>query len=447
MDFIDTHYASARDGTLIAYQLIGAGPVDIFELTDWPGNIDMELEDPEGKVWYPTIASFSRLILHDRRGTGLSSRNVDLPNLETRASDILAVMDAIGSERPVILGLSESGSPGALLAATQPERVRSLVWYEPNPRFAWAPDYPWGRTSEDMENELRDIGLWGTLAYGQAFVVDETARGNPGPDDWAVHIAKASRNSCTPDVARELSKIWYETDVRGVLPAIQVPTLIAARSDQDVLARSRYVASLIPGAEFKELSGGDVLSYEEILATADEVRRFVGIDRTPTELDTVLSTVLFTDIVDSTSRAATLGDANWRDLLARHDDIAGHAIEQHRGRYVKHTGDGLIATFDGPARAVRCASAIGGAVRQLGLEIRAGVHTGEIKFEGEDVRGIAVHIGARVMALANPSEVLVSSTVKDLVAGSGLTFEDGGEHELKGIPDRWHLYRVREQSQ
>ncbi len=443
MEIPDTHYAVTPDGVYIAYQVFGDGPIDVVWQLDWPGNIDMEGEDPLSGLWIREVASFARVILHDRRGIGLSSRNVALPNLETRVSDLLTVMDAVGSERPILTGVFESGAPNALLAASKPERVHSMVWMEPNPRCAWASDYPWGRTPADMEAEFRDIELWGTFAYGRASLQVEASRGNVMPDSEGAFLAKASRNACTPDVARALTKIWYESDVRGVLPAMQVPTSILARTGD--FDRAKYVVSLIPGAELREIPG-DAWTEETVRAFAEEIRRVAGV-RPPAEyLDRMLATVLFTDIVGSTEQLSRLGDAEWRSILARHDERARAEIERHRGRYVDSTGDGLLATFDGPARAVRCAQAIGSSVHDLGVQIRAGVHTGEIELDGDAIRGIAVHIGARVAALGGPSEVLVSQTVKDLVAGSGLVFEDRGEHELKGVPDRWRLYRVVNES-
>jgi class 3 adenylate cyclase len=401
---------------------------------------DMDQEDPILKVLFDEVTSFSRLILHDRRGIGLSSRNVALPNLETRVSDLLVVLDVVGSERPVLTGVFESGSPNALLAASKPERVHSMVWLEPSPRFAWAPDYPWGRTPADMEAELRDIELWGTLAYGRALLRDEASRGNVLPDVDVAIMAKASRNACTPDVARALAKIWYDSDVRGILPAVQVPTTILTILSDD-LDRARYVASLIPGAELREIAGAS-WTPETIVSWVEEIRRVAGVAPPAADLDRVLAAVLFTDIVGSTERLSAVGDAKWRSILARHDELAHVEIERHRGRFVDSAGDGVLAIFDGPARAVRCAQAIGASVRDLGIQIRAGVHTGEVEVDGNAVRGIAVHIGARVAALAGPSEVVVSQTVKDLTAGSGLVFEDAGDRELKGVPDRWHLYRV-----
>jgi len=443
----DTHYAKTPDGAYIAYQVIGDGPIDVVSQSDWPGNIDVEQEDPLAKVWFRELASFSRVILHDRRGVGLSSRNVALPNLETRVSDLLVVLEAVGSERPVLSGIFESGAPNALLAATRPELVHSIVWTEPNPRFAWAPDWPWGRTSRDMERELEDLELWGTMGYGRAFVADEASRGNElsdGLEDgaFAAWMAKASRNACTPDVARALAQIWYETDVRALLPSIQVPTLIQVKADSpEDYPRSRHVASLIPGAELQEIPGGS-WTEEDMRVSADGIRRFVGAERPPLELDTILSTVLFTDIVGSTQMQAALGDHGWKELIEQHHAIVRGSLVRWHGVENDTAGDGFYATFDGPARAIRCAQEVGERVRDLGIQIRAGVHTGECELIDGKVGGLAVTIGSRVAATAGPSEVRISQTVKDLVAGSGLTFEDAGEHELKGVPDRWRLYRV-----
>ena len=441
MDVPDTHYAVTSDGVYIAYQVIGDGPIDVVWQSDWPGNIDLEGEDPLAKIWFSEIASFSRLILHDRRGLGLSSRNVALPNLETRVSDLLMVLDAVGSKRAILVGVFESGAPNALLSASKPQRVRSMVWVEPDPRFAWAPDYPWGRTPADMEAELRYLDLWGTLAYGRAFLEDETSRGNVMPDSVAAWMARASRNACTPDVARTLAQIWYESDVRSVLPAVQVPTLILAfPGRENDFARAKYVASLIPGAELLET--GEGWTEENMRLIADVVRRFAGVERKAVELDTILSTVLFTDIIGSTEKQASLGDHRWKQLVERHHEVVRDALESWRGVENDTAGDGFYATFEGPARAIRCAQEIVSRVHELGIQIRAGVHTGECELIDGKVGGITVSIGARIASNAGPSEVLISQTVKDLVAGSGLTFEDAGEHDLKGVPDHWRLYRV-----
>ena len=413
----------------------------MLDQVDWPGNLDMLWEDPDDEMWFSELATFTRLILHDRRGIGLSSRNVALPNLETRVADTLAVLDAVGSERPVLSGTFEAGAPNALLAATRPDRVRAMVWIEPIPRFGWAPDYPWGHTDAERKAELEDIEGWGTIAYGQAFAAEWTSQ-RRDPAATARSMAKASRNACTPDVARSLAEIWYATDVRDVLPAVKVPTLIIAGSDRPRdQERSAYVASLIPGAE-TALFPGSVLSEENTRGIADTIRRFIGVERSPTELDTVLSTVLFTDIVGSTELQSARGDHAWKQLVERHHAIVRAALARWRGLENDTAGDGFYATFDGPARAIRCGSEIVERVRDLGIEVRAGVHTGECELIDGKHAGITVSIGARIATLAGPSNLLLSQTVKDLVAGSGFTFEDAGEHELKGVPDRWRLFRV-----
>ena len=304
MDLPDIHYARTRDGVYLAYQTAGEGSVDVLDQVDWPGNLDVAWEQ-DGESWYRELASFSRLILHDRRGIGLSSRNVPLPNLETRVADTLTVLDDVGCERVVLTGAYEAGAANALLAATRPDRVRAMAWCEPTPRFRWAEDYPWGQSEEEFQQELQDLEGWGTLAYGQAFYSMYGAD-HPDQERAALGITKASRNACTPDVARALAEIWAETDIRDVLPAIKVPTLIMSGAG-DQAERAAYVASLIPGAETMVLPG-TIFSEENLRAMAEAVRRFVGAERPPPELDTVLSTVMFTDIVGSTERQATIGD-------------------------------------------------------------------------------------------------------------------------------------------
>jgi class 3 adenylate cyclase len=438
MELPDIHYARTPDDVYLAYLTAGEGSVDVLDQVDWPGNLDLAWEY-DGERWYMELTSFSRLIVHERRGIGLSSRNVPLPNLETRVADTLTVLDDVGSDRVVLTAAYEAGAANALLAATRPDRVRAMAWCEPTPRFRWAEDYPWGQTEEEFQQELRDLEAWGTLAYGQAFVsmygADQTDE-----KQAALYMAKASRNACTPDVARALAEIWADTDIRDVLPAIKVPTLIMSGSG-DQAERAAYVASLIPGAETMVLPG-KIFSEENLRAMAEAVRRFVGAERPPPELDTVLSTVMFTDIVGSTERQAAIGDHAWTQILQRHHAVVRAALQRWHGVELDTAGDGFYATFDGPARAIRCGLEVAERVRELGLEIRAGVHTGECELVEGKLTGLTVSIGARVAALGRPSEVLVSQTVKDLVAGSGLSFEDAGEHELKGVPERWRLYRV-----
>jgi class 3 adenylate cyclase len=441
MDVPEMHYAKTADGVYLAYQIAGDGPVDLVWQPDWPGNIDMEWEFSSTRSLLTTLASFSRLILHDHRGIGLSSRNVSIPNLETRVADLLCVLDTVGSNRPVVVGGMASGAANALLAATRPERVAALVWLEPIARTSWAPDNPWGRTADELSEQLSNLRLWGTTSYARAFANEQATIGNTIPDSDADLYAKASRNACTPDVAIDLQTMWAETDVRSVLSAIPVPALCIAQTDLGAADRARGAAALIPGAELKEVAGPPWTSVTSV-AIAEEIRRFVGAERPRIELDAILSTVLFTDIVGSTSSQARLGDHGWKTLLEQHFAIVRQALERWRGVENDTVGDGVYATFDGPARAIHCALEIERRTREMGVEVRAGIHTGECEIIDGKIGGITVSIGARVAALAGPSEVLVSQTVKDLVAGSGLAFEDAGEHELKGIPGSWRVHRV-----
>ncbi len=441
MEIRDTRYARAPDGAYIAHQVTGDGPIDIVWGFDFFGNVDIRWEDPGTGAWLKALSGVGRLILLDRRGTGLSSRNVPVPNLETRVSDLRLVLDTIGVERVVLAGFSESGGPNAMLAASDPDRVHSLVWFAPAGRIAWSPDYPWGVGPEYLEKDLASLELWGTAEYGQALAQADALVGDHPTDDESAFRAIASRHTATPDVARELSRVWWETDIREVLRSVNVPALLlnwdALPND---VAEMDYVASLMPNAKTHIL--GAEPKVEDFPAYADVVARFIGVDRPPRELDTVLSTVLFTDIVGSTEKQASLGDHGWKGLVERHHAVVRDALGRWRGKENDTAGDGFYATFDGPARAIRCAQEAQRNVRDLGVEIRAGVHTGECEVIDGKIGGLSVSIGARVAAKAGPSEVLISQTVKDLVAGSGLTFEDAGEHELKGVPDRWHLYRV-----
>ncbi len=437
----ETHYARASDGTYLAYQVVGDGPVDLVWQFDWFGDVDLVWELAFYRSLFTELAGFSRLILHDRRGTGLSSRNVPVANLETRGSDTLTVMDTVGSDRAVLTGVFEGGSPNVLLAATRPDRVRSVVWLEPKARSVPAHDYPWGQTPDETEAERRALVQWGTAEYGRVFVELENAHENEQMPRQADVFARLSRHWCTPDVALELFEAWYETDVRGVLPSVQVPALLLVHEDRPGRrAEAAAVASLMPAADLRTLSA----PWDEagLPAWADEIRRFVGVDRPPTDLDTTLATVLFTDIVGATERQAALGNREWKVLVERHHAAVRQSLARWHGVERDTAGDGFFATFDGPARAIRCGLEAVARVSDLGLEVRVGLHTGECEIIDGKVGGLAVSIGARVAALAAPSEVLVSQTVKDLVAGSGLGFADAGEHELKGVPDRWRLHRV-----
>ena len=439
----ETRYAETPDGVYIAYQVTGEGSVDVAWQFDFVGNVDVVWESVFFGPLFRGIASFARLILHDRRGTGLSSRNVPPPNLETRVADLRVVLDAVGSERPVLAGAIEAGAPMVLLAASSPERVQSIVWWSPSARSVWSPDYPWGAGPEYVDANEREMEHWGTLEGARIWAEGESIYGRVTTDEEIRDFAKLSRNTATPDVARELNRIWYETDIRPVLPSVNVPALLldqqATKSDVE---ETQYIASLMPQADLKVLPQGVLSSPEVLSAVVDEIRRFVGVEPPMPELDTVLATVLFTDIVGSTEKQSALGGQAWKELIQRHHAIVRAGLERWHGVEVDTAGDGFYATFDGPARAIRCALDITQRVRELGIEVRAGVHTGECEIVDGKCTGISVSIGARVASTAGSSQVLVSQTVKDLVAGSGLTFEDEGEHELKGVPDRWHLYRV-----
>jgi class 3 adenylate cyclase/pimeloyl-ACP methyl ester carboxylesterase len=440
VDIPDTHYARTADGVYIAYKTVGDGSIDLVWQLDIFGNVDLVWEYPIRGTWLQDL-EFARVIVHDRRGTGLSSRNVPPPNLETRVADLRAVLDAVGSRDPILGGGSEGGAVNALFAATDPDRVRSLIWYGPTARMAWAPDYPWGVGPDYFEREQRALELWGTNEYGQAFADMEATIGHIVGDEVARRMAMITRQTTTPDVAKELARTWYETDVRGVLPSVQVPTLLVTHDALPAdVEEMEYVASLILGAKTVAVPGEN--RKDNFGPVCDAIRDFVGAERPPRGLDTILSTVLFTDIVGSTERLASLGDHGWKELVERHHAVVRAALERWRGVENDTAGDGFYATFDGPARAIHCALEISQRVKNLGLEVRAGVHTGECELIDGKLAGIAVATGSRIASLAETSEVLVSQTVKDLVAGSGLTFEDLGEHELKGIPGNWRLYRV-----
>jgi pimeloyl-ACP methyl ester carboxylesterase len=439
----ETRYA--RSGVLsIAYQVTGAGPRDLVYVPGWASNIELMWEEPEMARFLARLASFSRLILFDKRGTGLSDRvsNDELPTLEQRMDDVRAVLDAVGSERAALFGHSEGGNMCVLFAATYPERTLAVITLgcfakrrDPDD------DYPWAPTAENREEAAAAVeSNWGHL---RAEDVEYYAPSRVGDEQFVHNLERYLRRAASPGAAAALLRMNSYIDVRGVLPTIRVPTLVLHRAgDHDVdVAEGRYLAAKIPGAKFVELAGADHwISAGDTDAIADEIEEFLTGTRPPVELDRVLATVLFTDIIGSTERAAELGDRRWRDLLGAHDAAVRRELERFRGREIDTAGDGFFAIFDGPARAVRCAISAGEVVGELGLEIRAGIHTGECELDGPKVRGIAVHTGARIASLAGPGEVLLSHTVKDLVAGSGLEFEDRGLHELKGVPGGWRLY-------
>ncbi len=445
----ETRYVKAADGVHIAYQVLGEGPNDLVFVPGFVFNVeDVWQTFPEAAAFLRRLSAFSRTIIFDRRGTGLSDhivRGERQLTLEARMDDIRAVMDALGSTRAALFGFEDGLGLCAMFAGTYPDRTVALISYAGVVTWRRSSDFPWGFEEDELETWLGAIDRgWGTLDFARWW--GEDVWPDIDDPDWFVRYATAMRRAVSPGDALSLLRIDFGTDARGLFPAIRVPTLVLHRTDDKALPveQARYLSDQIPGAVLKELPGTDhgwvSPSQEDVL---DEVERFLrGLREEEAELDRVLATVLFTDIVGSTARAAELGDRVWAKLVERHHGIVRAMLARYRGREVDTAGDGFLATFDGPARAVRCAQAIVDAVRSLQLEIRAGIHTGEIELADGGIRGIAVHIGARVAAVAAPSEVLVSSTVRDLVAGSGIAFEDRGERELKGVPERWRLYRV-----
>jgi pimeloyl-ACP methyl ester carboxylesterase len=435
----ETKYARSGD-VHIAYQVVGNGPRDVVLVPGWISNIEVFWEEPSVARFLERLASFSRLILFDKRGTGLSDRVSDMPNLETRMDDIRAVMDAVRSERAALTGYSEGGPLCALFAATYPERTSALIALGSYARLRPAPGYAGVRPPAANQAWLEAC----EREWGGPVGLDLRAPSIANDPQMRQWWARFLRMSASPSAAIALIRMNYEIDVRHLLPVVRVPTLVV-HSVGDLaipVAAGRYFAEHVASAKYVELPGVDHLPWgqdaDAILAAVEEF--LTGVQRT--EVDRVLATVMFTDIVDSTRKAVELGDRQWRELLERHHAAVREQLKRFRGREIDTAGDGFLAAFDGPARAVRAATAIASDVKKLGVDIRAGVHTGECETMGEKLSGIAVHVGARVASLAAPGEVLVSSTVKDLVAGSGLRFRERGAHQLKGVPGEWHLYSV-----
>jgi class 3 adenylate cyclase len=425
----------------IAYQVIGDGPIDLVYVPTWLSQVEHYWEHPAVARYFRRLASFSRLILFDRRGTGLSDPVVGAPTLEDQMDDVVAVMDAVGSTQAALYAQMEGGAMAALFAATHPERTAALILYEALPRTSWAPDYDWTVRREEREEYLRGDLHWGDGSRMHALA--PRAVDDPELRAW---FARLERLAASPGTALKLMRMVGEVDVRAVLPSIQAHTLVLHRPADRAfdIRHSRYLADRIPGARLVELPGEETLSFgRDSDVLLDEIEEFLTGARRPPDPDRILATVMFADIVDSTSKAAELGDRRWRELLETLDAAVRRQLARFRGRAVKTMGDGFLATFDGPARAIRCALELRDASRaQFGVEVRSGLHTGEIELIGDDVGGIAVHIGARVLACAGAGDVVVSGTVKDLVVGSGIEFEDRGERELKGVPGRWRLWSV-----
>ncbi len=440
MERPQTRYAQSG-GCSIAYQVIGDGPLDLIHIPGIVSHLDVAWTHPRYARFMERLASFARVAVYDKRGCGLSDPVTEPPPIEERIDDARAVMDAVGMERAVVFGCSEGATLATYFAAAYPDRVTQAILYGSFPRMRPdPPEYPWGYGDDILEMWFEAIGE----AWGEGLMLIVLAPSLLGDDREREWWGGYERASMSPRAIRTLMQANVDLDMRDVLPLVRVPTLVLHR-DGDVLPieGGRYVADRIPDARFVELHGDDHWPWVgDPDQVCDQVEEFVTGRRQAPDSDRVLATVLFTDIVGSTERAVALGDRRWTELLSEHERLVRGELERHRGREVKTTGDGFLATFDGPARAIRCATSATEQVRRLGLEIRAGIHTGECELRGDDVGGIAVHIGARVMGEAGTGEVLVSSTVRDLTVGSDIRFDDRGERELKGVPGAWRLYAV-----
>jgi class 3 adenylate cyclase len=436
----ETRFAKAGNLS-IAYQVVGDGDTDVILVPQWLSNIEQYWEHPAAAYFMRRIASFSRLILFDKRGTGLSDPVPSTQPLEERMDDVLAVMDAVGSERAVLLGTSEGGPMAALFAATYPERCISLILYGACARWIQTDDYPEGRPKQIAEfYGQRWIEGWGSGA-SLTVLAPSLARDEQFRRWWG----RFERHSARPGMVAPIIEAINGLDIRPVLPAIRVPTLVMHRRDDRLIdvANARYLADHIDGARYLELPGDDHIYFAgDADGVLDEIEEFVTGSRGVHDPDSVLATVMFTDIVSSTEHAARLGDRRWHDLITNHDELMHDQIEAYRGRTIRSTGDGVFAAFDGPARAIRCAVAVVLAARRLNVDIRAGLHTGECEVAGEDLAGVTVHIGARIADLAAPSQVLVSGTVRDLVVGSNIAFQYRGIESLAGVPGEWRLFTV-----
>src|SRR3954453_2756350 len=439
-----TRYAKSGDAS-IAYQVVGDGPIDLVLVLGFPRHLDLQWEMPAFAQFFDRLSSFPPPIRFEKRGTGLSDPVADAPTLEERVDDVRAVMDAAGSERAALFGISEGGPMSVLFAATHPERVTSLVLHGAMGRTTWAPDYPWAVPADALRESAGEFiaPFWGEPSDARLDLFAPSFAGDPTAMEFT---ARMERSAASPAMVLQIFEMFLDIDVRDVLPTIHVPTLVLHRRLDRVVNRraGEELAAQIPGARYVELEGIDHLPWAgDAESVLGEIEEFLTGTRSVPEPDRVLATVMFTDIVGSTQRALELGDARWRELLSTYQAAVVREIERYRGRQVKTLGDGCLATFDGPARAIRCASALVGVARGLGLAVRVGLHAGEVDLVSDDVGGIAVHIAARVSVLAGSGEVLVTSTVKDLVAGSGIAFAERGAQALKGIADEWRLYAAQ----
>jgi class 3 adenylate cyclase/pimeloyl-ACP methyl ester carboxylesterase len=432
----------ARNGDVsIAYQIVGDGPIDLVYAPGIWSNLDVMWEEPRWARFLERLASFSRLIMFDMRGIGLSDLGDEPPVLEVQMDDLRAVMDAAGCDRPALFGGARGGAMTLLFAGSHPERTRALVLYAPVVKTVSGPDWPYGRTEEGQREFRRRF----VAEMGTAQNLDLQGPSGERDPSFVAWWARFERLVASPGRFREIAGVLSGIDVRSVVSSVQAPTLVVHRSGDRItdMRQGQWVASQIPGARFVPLDGEDHIPFlGDADAIVDEIEEFLTGVRPAPDSDRVLATVLFTDIVGSTSRATAMGDRAWRELLERHHAVVRAELARFRGREVDTAGDGFMAAFDGPARAIRCARAVVAGVHGLGLEVRAGIHTGECEQTGERLAGIAVHTAARVAATAGAGEVLVSSTVRDLVAGSGIVFEDAGAHELKGVPGIWQLFRA-----
>ncbi len=442
----ETMYARTSDDVWIAYQVFGDGARDLVLVNAWVSHLEVMWEQPRFRSMLEALSKEARVINFDKRGTGLSDRISRVPDLEARMDDIRAVMDAAGSKRATLFGWGDGGALAALFAATYPERSAGLVLFDGNARMTWAADYPWGLTDEAWRREHARIPtIWGTREHAREWAEMSWLIDAGAPDDlelleWA---ARWARYSAAPGDMLVFDRMWAQTDVRDILPTIQVPTSVLFAEGSDP-SQAEHVAALISGAQLVGVKGGQRLVWAgDIDELAGAVGSFLAsIRNEESAFDWVFATVMFTDIVNSTAQSAALGDEGWRNVQNAHDAVVRAQLARFNGKEIRKMGDGFLATFDGPGRAVRCALAISEGVKTLGIEIRAGLHAGEIELVDDDIAGIAVAIGARVGALATASEVLVSSTVRDLVTGSSLELEDRGTHTLKGVPGEWRLYAV-----
>lgn len=436
----EVQYARAKDGIDVAYLASRADP-DVVLVPGFVSHLDLNWDLPAPSYVFRRLAEDHGVLGFDKRGTGLSDRTLGFGSLEERMQDIGAVMDAAGVEQAALVGISEGGPLAVLFAATYPERVRRLVLYGSFARLTWAPDHDFGAAPEVAQQ----FSQWTEDEWGTGRVLRVVI--NHAPPDADRVLARFERTACTPQMAGEIMRRNFEIDIRPILPTVAAPTRVIHATDDPAMhfPHGRSVAEGIPGAELVEIPGDFHLHWQgaQMAPVADAMVEFLGDRHVETPRERVLATVLFTDIVASTERAAELGDGAWKQLLDQHDGAARREVEQLGGELVKTTGDGMLAVFGSPSSGVRCASALRTAVEPMGLGIRAGLHTGEVERRGDDVGGIGVHIAARVVSMAGSGEIWASRTVKDLTAGSGLEFQDQGRHALKGVPEEWELFSVR----